>query len=181
MTRRFLIQLSTLWVLARSAVAFDPIPGATPEVFLGGAQNLKVVSAATSIKVFRTVGSGEKPDAGKTISISGRQCHASPASVAATEVQQVIAALSDMGNFGEALMCDFDPGVILRFESEGRHLDIVICFSCSEMILYSDGARVHRPFKWAATKNTFFKDARKAFVAIAKKAFPSDPEIQKLK
>lgn len=181
MTGRFHILLLAASLLTGHAFAVDSIPGATPEGFLGGAQNLKLVSSAKAIKVFRCVGSGEKPDAGKTITIGGRQCHALPASVNGTEVQEVTTAMSDMGNFGEALMCDFNPGVILRFESGGHHLDFVICFSCGEMVLYSDDAKVRRPFKWAATKNTFFKDARKGFVAVAKKAFPEDAEIQKLK
>ncbi len=113
--------------------------------------------------------------------IDGRQCDMSSAVVAGPEVAQVIAALSDMKNFGGMYMCDFDPGVILRFAAGGHTLDLIICFHCGEMILYGDGVKIRRPYKWASTRNSFRKDARRAFTTIARKAFPNDAEIQALK
>ena len=160
---------------------FLMIPDSTPETFMGGAKNLELVNTAKAIKVFRIVDPDQKLKPKKTINIDNCQCHASPVNVTGPEVQQVIAAMSDMINFGEPLMCIFDPGIILRFESDAHNLDVIICFHCHEMVLYSDGVVVRRPFKWAATKNTFRPDAESAFMAIAKKAFPGDPEIQKLK
>ena len=181
MNRRFLLCLLAASLLTGRGFAFDPIPDATPEKFMGGAENLELVNAATAIKVFRIVDPEQKPKRKKTVRIDNRECDATPVSVSGPEVQQVIAAMSEMKNFGGGLMCDFDPGMILRFEADAHTLDVIVCFQCHEMILYHDGAVVRRPFKWAETKNTFSGSAFRAFVAIAKKAFPKDAEIQGIK
>lgn len=103
--------------------------------------------------------------------IDGYECDAASALVVGPEVTQVIGALSDTTNFGGMFVCDFDPGIILRF-ADGKHtLDLIICFGCHEMVLYSDGALVRRPYKWASTRNSFRKDAGRAFAVIEKKAF----------
>jgi len=175
MKRRFFSLLSAALFLAVRGLASDnSIPEATPETFVGGALNLQLVKAATSITVFRIIDPDQKHQPKKIVTIDGRQCDASPGAVSGPEVTQFIAALTDMTNFGGAFMCDFDPGVIFRFASGEHTLDLIVCFHCGEMVLYSDGAVVRRPYKWASTKNSFRKDARRAFAAIAKKAFPND-------
>jgi hypothetical protein len=163
----------------KAAASLQPktsITNSTPEIFLGGGRNLQLVNTATSITVFRIIDSEQKPG-GTTGTIDGFKCNPTPSLVSGPEVTQVIDALSKTTNFGEGLMCIFEPGVILRFSS-GRHtLDLIVCFHCREMVLYSDGNVVRRPYMWASIKNTFHKEAFQAFVAIAKKAFPNDTEI----
>ena len=121
-----------------------------------------------------------KAKPGSVITIDKLACNAKSAEVAGPEVPQVVAAMSNMASFGRITMCDFDPAIILRFEANGHTLDVMICFHCHEMILYRDETLVRRPFTWAETKNTFTGDARRVFLAMAKKAFPNDTEIQKL-
>jgi hypothetical protein len=86
-----------------------------------------------------------------------------------------------MRNFGQGFMCLFDPGIILRFAANKHTLDLVLCFHCHEMILFSDGKAVRRPYKYGSIKNSFFREASRSFKAISKKAFPGDTEIQALK
>ena len=181
MNRSFLLLLLAASLFIGRAFSFAAIPDGTPESFMGGAENLALVNTAKAIKVFRILKPQQKLKPEEIITISGNQCQAASASVVGPEVQQVIAAMSDMTNFGGALTCIFDPGVILRFETDAHTLDVIICFHCHEMVLYRDGAVVRRPFKYASTTNTFWRDADPAFTTIAKNAFPKDAEIQKLK
>jgi hypothetical protein len=176
----FLSLLAASFVTARG-LAFEPIPDATPETFVGGLENLRLINTATAIEVFRVVDADQKRKPKKIIRIDNRECYDPPARVIGPEVQRVIAALTEMTNFGGPLMCYFDPGIILRFASNAHNLDVIICFRCHEMVLYSGDVIVRRPFQGAATKNTFAKDAHRAFAAIARKAFPNDLEIQSLK
>jgi hypothetical protein len=180
MNRKFLVLLTVISLMAGYAFSFEPIPDATPETFLGGPENLALVNAAKTVRVFRVRPPNPNRKADPVVAIDKMTRDATPVEVAGPEVPQVIATMSNMAGFGQMLTCDFDPGIILRFEANGHILDVLICFHCHEMILYRDGELVHRPFKWAETRNTFTGDARRAFLAIAKKAFPNDAEIQKL-
>ena len=173
--------LGSLLLAPACALALVAFPDATPQLFLGGQENFDLVMESKIIKVFRALGAENKTKPGKVITIDGQKCDVTPVIVNGPKVEKVALALSDMGNFGEMFMCIFNPGVILRFEAGKKILDIMICFHCQEMILFKDGVLVRRPLKWASTKNTFSKDARRAFTAIAKAAFPKDSEIQKLK
>ena len=162
------------------AFALVSVADATPQDFLGGPENFELVMGAKTIKVFRVAGSERKINRNKLIEIDGEMCVTTPAAIRGAKVEKAALALSDMGNFGEMFMCIFYPGVILRFEENAKTLDVMICFHCREMILFKNGVLVRRPLKWASTKNTFSKNARRAFAEIAKAAFPKDAEIQKI-
>ncbi len=182
MTRLLLFSLTVVWCLAASSFGTDnSIPDATPETFVGGPENLRLITGAKSITVFRIIDPERKPKRKKLVTIDEQKCDANPSVVSGQEATRVIEALTDMTNFGGPFVCDFDPGVILRFAEPKHTVDLIVCFGCGEMILYSDGALVRRPYRWASTLNSFHKDARRAFAAIAVKAFPKDAEIQKLK
>jgi hypothetical protein len=180
--RRLLLLCSTLSLITEAS-AFTPLRDATPEKLLGGAENLQLVTTAKTLKVFRIVDPQQRTTRKKTVTLCGYECHATPGIIDGPEAWQIIAALSDATNFGGELMCIFDPGVVLRFASGTRTLDIVICFSCSETVLYRDGTVVNRPYfgEFSHSKNTFRKDAKRAFTAAAKKAFPKDKAIQGLR
>jgi hypothetical protein len=36
----------------------------------------------------------------------------------------------------EPLQCGFNPDVALRFDKEGSFVDVVVCFGCSQLMLY---------------------------------------------
>src|SRR5262245_42737690 len=125
MNRHLFAFVSAVVIFSAGCLASDTsIPEATPETFVGGTETLRLVKAATSITAFRVVDPQQKHRPQKLVTIDGRQCDASSALVAGPEVTQVINALSDMTNFGGAFMCDFDPGIILRFATKERTLDL---------------------------------------------------------
>jgi len=163
--------------LTSSVFALE-IKDATPEKFFGGAENLGIVMKAREVMVFRIV--ENETHGKKLVPVDGNQCEAGPKTVAGPEVENVVKQFSNMSNFGVMLMCDFDPAVIFRFETDAGTVDVVVCFGCGEMMLYRNGKMIDREFEFANHKNTFRRDARRAFTALAKKAFPDDPEIKSL-
>jgi hypothetical protein len=80
-------------------------------------------------------------------------------------------------NFDSAKGCIFQPGLGIRLWRDQQSFDVIVCFSCSELKIVSlDPTTKQRPY---TTED--FDNARPALVALAKKAFPTDPEIQSLK
>jgi hypothetical protein len=160
---------------------FDPMAGATPQKLAGGPANFEIITKAKAVKVYRIVEFEKELRPKKTIMVDTHECDPAAAIISGKALQQLVAAMSDAKNFGGGTVCDFMPGVIFRFESDGRTLGLVVCFTCHEMVFYRDGTIVRRPeFKWAVSKNIFTKDSRKALVATAQLAFPKDAAIQKL-
>ena len=68
--------------------------------------------------------------------------------------------------------CEFLPGVALRLADAKTQVDVLICFSCDELEIYTNGKRAgHEDF-----------DPRRAdLLHVAKKLFPKDKKIQSLK
>ena len=122
MNRKFLILLTVISLMAGYAFSFEPIPDATPETFLGGRENLALVNAAKTVRVFRILSPERARRLGPGITIDKVICQARTVEVAGPEVPQVVAAMSNMASFGQMLTCDFDPGMILRFEANGHTL-----------------------------------------------------------
>ena len=71
-----------------------------------------------------------------------------------------------------AKSCEFMPGVVLRLADAKTQVDVLICFSCDELEIYTNGKRAgHEDF-----------DPRRAdLLHVAKKLFPKDEKIQSLK
>ena len=71
-----------------------------------------------------------------------------------------------------AKSCEFLPGVALRLADAKTQVDFLICFSCDELEIYTNGKRAgHEDF-----------DPRRAdLLRIAKKLFPQDDKIMSLK
>ena len=66
--------------------------------------------------------------------------------------------------------CLFRPGVAFRFKDKKTKVDLLVCFSCSELRYYMDGKVVGQ---------SFFKP--KKLLSLVKKLFPNDEKIQSLK
>ena len=188
---RILFPVALALIMASSLQA-DQIPvikDATPEKFFGGTDSLRIVQTAKEITVFSIVepdfyDEKDKPhykNVAALISVDDEKCTPSPKTISGPDVARVASALTNVRNFGEELMCDFDPGIILRFRNSIGILDVIVCFHCGEMVLYRDTKIVHRNLKWAEAKNTFFRPAGHAFAAVAKDAFPDDAEISALR
>ena len=67
--------------------------------------------------------------------------------------------------------CEFDPGVAIRFTDDAGSTDVLLCFSCDEMVIVRGGKRI-------GGEDT--DSARKKLVAIAQRLFPDDAVIQAL-
>lgn len=156
----------SLCILAGIALAdFKPLEGVTLEEMLGGEKIKRIITTSSAIEVFR-------------LSESHQQTQ--PVKFATSNTPAVIAALTEVKNYGGRYLCDFDPGVKFRFATADGTLDIIICFTCGEMRLYLDGSVVKRNIQWVGSQNSFSPVARRAFVSLAKKAFPKDKQIQSL-
>jgi len=66
--------------------------------------------------------------------------------------------------------CLFRPGIAFRFKDKKTKVDLLVCFSCSELRYYMDGKVVGQ---------RFFKS--KKLLSLVKKLFPDDEIIQSLK
>lgn len=68
--------------------------------------------------------------------------------------------------------CEFDPGVVIRETRGATVVDILLCFSCDEAEFHVGGKR-------AGIEDT---DARRAdLLRIARRLFPDDPDLAKLR
>ena len=66
--------------------------------------------------------------------------------------------------------CLFKPGVTFRFNDKKTKVDLLVCFSCSELRYYLDGKVVGQ---------SFFKS--KKLLSLVKKLFHDDEKIQSLR
>jgi hypothetical protein len=66
--------------------------------------------------------------------------------------------------------CLFRPGVAFRFKDKKTKVDLLVCFSCSELRYYMDGKVVGQ---------SFFQS--KKLLSLVKELFPDDEKIQSLK
>ena len=79
--------------------------------------------------------------------------------------------------FDAAKGCIFQPGVGLRVWRGEKSFDVILCFKCDELKIVSpDPKTKDRPYTIED-----FDNARPALIALVKKAFPDDAEIQSLK
>ena len=78
--------------------------------------------------------------------------------------------------FEGAKGCEFVAGVAFRVHGKGEPVDVVLCFSCNELVVYVADPET----KETARKREDFDDARPALVKLAKEAFPDDRVIQSL-
>ena len=74
--------------------------------------------------------------------------------------------------WNEAKACEFVPGIALQLTGDNVKVDILICFSCDELVFYTDG-------KLAGHED--FDPRRSDLLRLAKKLFPDDKAIQSLK
>ncbi len=80
-------------------------------------------------------------------------------------------------DFDIAKACDPTPGVGLRITSPEGIVDILLCFDCNQLLLFTTDGK----HKDVEHKIQNFDHARPAFIELAKKAFPNDKAIAALK
>lgn len=72
--------------------------------------------------------------------------------------------------------CDFDPGVGYRVWKGEQRIEVVLCFSCDQLVVFSPKAADGS----VRSASADFDPARPALVKLAKEAFPDDPVVQAL-
>ena len=150
------------------------------EKLLGGKAAVSLIadlSQATTCTAYRIASfqSGQKPlpPTGKPQAIHGYPVTSN--AVAIDDLSR--ATLSKiLGNpdtylWDEAKACEFLPGIALQLAADSITLDILICFSCDELVFYANGELAgHEDF-----------DPRRAdLLNVIKHLFPDDKKIQTL-
>lgn len=72
--------------------------------------------------------------------------------------------------------CLINPGIAFRVWYGPECAEVIVCFHCGQMLITSKNAQGHK----LHTTYTEFRLMRAEFLALAKKAFPGDQEIQRL-
>jgi hypothetical protein len=173
--------LETALVTAKASPDFNtadylPIDGTT---FLGGADSLRIVQAATTVQVYRIYDPEDGPVPKNTVKRDGFACSHRPVTPNGPDVAALVRGLPDMRNYGPELNCGFDPGILVRMiDAKGSTFDIVACFFCGEIQLFRDGKIVVRPVREARSQSTCGGLTMHALRVISQKAFPNDPAFQ---
>ncbi len=150
------------------------------KALLGGDENLAILTTAAEISAFRVVADSPADKKKSREAIDGFPCDPHPV-VLAGGMRDALMTFCDVGNFGKEGAEKFGPSVIFRLSAPTGSLDAAVSFRSNELSFYRDGKVVQREISLGATKNSFNAEARKTFVALAKKAFPKDKEIAALK
>ena len=107
---RFLFLLLGALLLVSGALAYDnSIPEATSETFVGGPENLQLVTDRDLDHRLSDYGSRAKARTKRVRHHRWIQVRIHAFGRERAEVAQVVGALADMTNFGGAFTCDFDP------------------------------------------------------------------------
>ena len=93
-------------------------------------------------------------------------------------VQKLAHILLDTNSYSNiGVMCEIEPGIIFRIWKGRASLDVVVCFHCGQMYTEThDGKGIAK----ASRENEMTNSSHDGFARLAKQAFPTDPEIQKL-
>jgi hypothetical protein len=166
-------------VLALPCLAAKP-PSTRVKNFLGD-KAVDVLSAADRVEVYRIQGfrpdPQKKPD-DKAEKIGGYMVLAKGKEQGkefAGRLREVL--FNDKTYlFDVAKLCIFDPGVAFRMRKGEVTVEVLLCFSCDEvLVLTSEGGKVAR------RSHEDVDPMRAVLVKLAKEALPDDKDIQALK
>lgn len=138
----------------------------------GGLGSVEVLKSPSRVEAFRIASEPGEAPADRT-SIGHYPATSAAVEVDAETSKELSTLLLDPDtyDFLRAKGCEFVPGVGLRLYREPSRVDIALCFSCDELMIFREGRRVG------------FEDfdaARPRLVAIVKRLFPDDEAIQAL-
>ena len=168
----------------QTAVASGCAAGETSAVdarvvkLLGGELSVAVIRAPDKVEAYRIESQAMAKRAGNANengkSIAGHAVLSGPVAIDQKSNRQLSAVLLDADSyeFDRAKGCIFAPGVVVRFARKSTVVDVLFCFSCDELAVFTKGRR-------GGTED--FDAVRGRLLAVVKRAFPEDAEIQGLK
>jgi hypothetical protein len=171
--------LKTIPYLMAAVLALAPAACRGPDwrvsQLYGGATSMDVLTAPQTVEAFRLDPSNPPPAAlANAPRLGDFAVTAGPVAVDDATARELTALLLDPATYDwvRAKGCDFTPGVGLRFTKDASRVELVLCFSCDELMIFRHGRRVGMED---------FDAARPQLVAIAKRLFPEDEKIQALR
>jgi hypothetical protein len=137
----------------------------------GGATSMDVLTHAQSVEAFRL--DPEARPAEGAPRLGDFAVTAGPVAVPPADVAELTAVLRDPDTYDwlRAKACEFTPGVGVRLVKDASRVEIALCFSCDELMIFRRGSRI-------GVED--FDSARPRLVALAKRWFPDDARIQAL-
>ena len=148
-------------------------PPETPQQLLvklfGGEQAFEIFQQPKTVQAYRL--NGHNRVSPPTKGIDGYEVLSGGVAVSEEHAGELKKILTDPDIYywDRAKACVFSPGVAIIYTSEKGSLDVLLCFGCDQIDIYQNGKRVG---------GEDFDKAREAIVAVVKKMFPDDAEIQ---
>lgn len=106
---------------------------------------------------------------------------AGPVNVSGSTARAFTDALDDVRFSRESnKRCGFNPGVVVRWEDGAHTLDVLLCFSCKDLLVRLDGHDATPPFAPGSHVLYDFTPQRAALLAAAQAAFPEDERLKAL-
>jgi hypothetical protein len=170
-----MIRCALVLALALPCLAAKP-PSARVKTFLGD-RAVDVLSATDKVEVYRVQGFRNKPDdkaemiGGYAVLAKGKE----QGKEFAGRLREVL--FNDKTYlFDVAKLCKFDPGVAYRLRKGNVTVEVLLCFSCDEVLVLTleGGKEVKR-------SHEDVDPMRAVLVKLAKEALPDDKDIQGLK
>ena len=137
----------------------------------GGAGSIEILTHPAKAEAFRIEPRSARPDEER---LGDYPVVRGPVTLSAEDTAALSALLLDPDTYDwhSAKGCEFRPGVGLRLHREASRVEIALCFECDELVIYRYGRRV-------GVED--FDSARLRLVALVRRLFPEDAEIQALK
>jgi hypothetical protein len=136
-------------------------PGSTMEnVFMDGALLVLEDPDQVTLHELSNEPPGEAPDA---IVHDGHAFHATGKDA---RLELLLHTVRSISAYRGLSMCEFKPAVLLRFTQDDRHLDLLFCFGCRDMLAFLDG----RPCGGAGMSD----DGYESFLYYFRKVLPEN-------
>jgi hypothetical protein len=139
----------------------------------GGPTSMEVLTFPQVVEAFRIDPRLPAPDKAAP-RLGDFNILAGPVPVPAADADELKKVILDPETYDwyRAKGCDFRPGVGLRFMKDASRVELALCFECDELMIFRHGRRIGMED---------FDAARPRLVAVVKRLFPDDPQIQALK
>lgn len=159
----------------RGAVVPRDEPKSPADVRLG-AETVAILQGATRVETFR-IGNPSVSCSFLPARMDGHWLNSKGPTKDKAFAAQVTKILLDPQLYADTRdRCLFSPGVIFRFWKGSQRVDCLMCFHCDDILILAQDPQGHTTH----TAFTNFGARQPALLALVKRAFPADKEIQAL-